>query len=293
MVRSLRRHDPSATIAVVGHDPLIRRILSEQLRDEILLLTPDDVVAAEPRLKTVSGRSPWERYATQKPVIPLLVLERFPRARGVVTIDADTLFWSSPEPMFAEIGDASIGLSPHRFHPGTAHLAKFGIFNAGCIYWRNDDVGRRCLADWRDDCLAWCRERVDIRGRFMNQGYLGRWPHRYPGVHVIRHPGVNLAPWNLDSHDLDVRGDAVTVDDAPLVFYHFSGVVRDPSGHWHTWYRDMKRNRDLALRVLYSPYVATVEATHRALAREYPLDEVAPTRPLPEGAACLTLPESP
>ena len=55
---------------------------------------------------------------------------------------------------------------------------------------------------WRDDCLAWCDEQPQPDGRFMNQGYLNRWPERYSAVHPIRHPGVNLAPWNVDAHTL-------------------------------------------------------------------------------------------
>src|SRR5436853_347453 len=79
----------------------------------------------------------------------------------------------------------------------------FGRFNAGCIYWKNDPVGRRCLIDYRADCIAWCAPQSMPDGRFMNQGYLTAWPQRYAGVHVIRHPGVNLAPWNIAGHSID------------------------------------------------------------------------------------------
>ena len=106
--------------------------------------------------------------------------------------------------------------------------------NAGCIYWRSDQTARRCAADWRDDCLEWCDERVCADGRFMNQSYLTRWPERYTGVHIIRHPGVNLGPWNVDGHLLRRDGGSLRVDGRPLIFYHFSGIVRDREGRWYS-----------------------------------------------------------
>ena len=81
--------------------------------------------------------------------------------------------------MFDEIGAASIGLSPHRFSESLQHLIRYAEYNAGCVYLRNDETGRRCLADWRDDCFEWCAEQAQEDGRFMNQGYLNRWPERY------------------------------------------------------------------------------------------------------------------
>jgi hypothetical protein len=46
----------------------------------------------------------------------------------------------------------------------------------------------------------------------MNQGYLTRWPKRYTGVHIIRRPGVNLGPWNVDRHVLTIRDGVLRAD---------------------------------------------------------------------------------
>jgi hypothetical protein len=210
--------------------------------------------------------------------VPRLAFERLKDASCAVWIDADTMFFSSPASMFDEIGDASVGLSPHRFHEGTAHLWRCGTFNAGCVYWRNDPVGRRCLRDWGDDCLTWCLDQIDFGGRFMNQGYLNRWPKRYPEVHVIRHPGVNLAPWNIDGHAVEAHGDSVRIDGAPLVFYHFSLVEQDDAGRWYSRHPNPRRDLDVAMNRIYAPYIAGVEATQSAIAKGYPVEDTAPLR---------------
>lgn len=45
----------------------------------------------------------------------------------------------------------------------------------------------------------------------------------YFDVTVVRHPGFNVAPWNIDERDLGAASEA-TVGEYPLIFAHFSGV---------------------------------------------------------------------
>jgi len=181
---------------------------------------------------------------------------------------------------------------PHRFSASLQHLEAYGVFNAGWIYWRNDARGRRAVADWRDDCLSWCGETAEPDGRFMNQGYLTSWPQRYAGVHVIRHPGVNLAPWNVAAHRLGCDAGAVTVDGKPLVFYHFSGMVRDPAGRWFSTY-PFECQIDLLCSAIYHPYIRAVEAERRRLLQQYGIDGTGSVRASPtwQGAFEFTLPE--
>jgi hypothetical protein len=102
----------------------------------------------------------------------------------------------------------------------------------------------------------------------MNQGYLTFWPERYPGTHVVRHPGVNLAWWNLARHALAFE-DGVTVDGEPLIFYHFSALFLDELGLWRTK-REFGANLPLALQAVYAPYLTEVERTDRWLRRKVP-----------------------
>jgi hypothetical protein len=208
-------------------------------------------------------------YATHKPVLPLLVLARRPDLSAILHVDADCCFLSPAAPLFEEIGDAPVALSPHHFSPRFERLAVCGRFNAGFIYWRHDATGVRCLQEYREDCLAWCEPHVEADGRFMNQGYLTRWPDRYPGVHVIRHPGVNLAYWNIASRTLTGRWP-VAIDGRPLICYHFSGIFLDEIGIWRSARREFGPNLGKAVARIYRPYLKKVRRADRWLRRRLP-----------------------
>lgn len=266
MLRSLRARDPGAAIVALCFDDVTARIVAaaEDIRASAL---PAAALHARDRdLAALPGpRTRWEVYASHKAAFMLAVLQDAAADTTVAFVDADTWFFAAPAPVFAEFGAASIGLSPHRFAAEKGFLARYGRFNAGFVVVRNDATGRRCIADWRADCLAWCHETVMPDGRFMNQGYLDAWPDRYPGVHVIDHPGANLGPWNIERFALDADESGVSVDGQPLVFYHFSGVMRDEQGAWWSTYPIASTVLALARAHVYRPYVTAIVAEERRL----------------------------
>jgi len=267
MLRSLRRHDAQAEIFTLCFDQIAYEV-TQGLGDlNIAVLSPDAINEFEPGLAECKDRARWAFYATHKPVLPLYVLARRPHLASIAHIDSDAYFFSTPAPLFDEIGAASIAISPHRFIKRFEHQKVFGLFNAGFIHWRNDALGLRSLADYRADCLRWCEPRFESDGRFMNQGYLTLWPQRYPGVHVITHPGVNLASWNVAGHSLARDRDLVTVDGVPLVFYHFTNLMLDSLGIWRTVNREFEDNLKLVLEAIYRPYLEEVEQNDRWLRR--------------------------
>jgi len=273
MLDSLLRHDPAADVLVLPLDPLCGRVLRHRFAARVRILEPEALYPAEPRLPALRDRrTTWAFYATQKPAFALLALDFDPRPDWLMFVDADTWFFDSPDPLFREIGDASIAVSPHRFPSTLQHLEQFGIYNAGCICWRNDATGRRCLSDWRDDCLNWCDEAPQPDGRFMNQGYLNNWPERYPKVRLIAHPGVNLAPWNIDGHTLSREQGKIAVDGRPIVFYHYHGLLRDAARQWCSFFPHLERQPEFARQWIYRPYLAAVEAEARELKQRFGIE---------------------
>jgi len=272
MLRSLRRHDPQATIRPLCLDPLTYDVVAGLRDPKIIPIRHEDVLAFEPRLSACAGRPRGAFYATHKPVLPRYVMARWPETTRVTHVDADTHFHASPAPIFAEAPQASILVSPHRYPPGRDWSAYYGRFNAGLISWLNDDTAKACLAEYLEQCL----DRVEpneVDGHFMNQGYLTAWPEHYPNVHVIQHPGANLAPWNVLNHTLRNRRvgaqDVVSVDDAPLIFFHFSRMFRDPDGCWRTDFLEFgEGNLAVALLKIYQPYFREVDAQMAQLAQE-------------------------
>ena len=139
------------------------------------------------------------------------------------------MFYSDPSALFSENGEGSVGIIPHGFPERLKYLECCGLYNVGCVVFRNDEAGRAVLADWRAQCIEWCYHREDD-GRFADQGYLDTWPARFSTVRVIRNAGVGLGPWNWMTRAIDSLGDTPTVNGTSLVFYHFHGFR--PIGRW-------------------------------------------------------------
>lgn len=173
--------------------------------------------------ETRATRSLVEFYFTCSPCLPRFLFENNADLLEVTYLDSDLFFFSDPEVLFEELADASVGLVPHRFSPTAAKShAKFGHYNVGWLTFRRDEAGLACLNWWRERCLEWCFDRVDGE-RYADQKYLDSFEKLFSGVHSIRHPGANLAPWNLARHAVDLHQEQVTVDGEALVFFHFQG----------------------------------------------------------------------
>ena len=161
--------------------------------------------------------------------LPLYVLEHQPEVDLITYLDADLFLFSSPEPLFAEMGERSILILEHRFAPRFAHFAESGKYNVEWLSFRRDDNALSCLRWWRERCIEWCYDRLED-GRYGDQKYLDDWPTRFNGVHVLRNIGAGVAPWNFETYRVESRGGQVLVDGMPLVFYHFHGLRLAPWG---------------------------------------------------------------
>ncbi len=271
MLESLLRRCPQARMTVLCFDDLTEKIVGHWFGGRVATLPRRDLEKAEPRLAPLRHeRSLWEFYATHKAVVVRELLVRCGAGECLAYIDADTFFFSNPEPLFQEIASASIALSPHRFAAEAAHmLAGAGPYNAGFGIWRNDDSGNRCLQEWAGQCLDWCKREQTPDGRFMNQGYLRQWPARYERTLELTHPGANLAPWNLGTHALTRRGRKVFVDGRELIFFHFSSMGRDAGGIWRTNKRSSKLADPEVVDGIFRPYLLAVEAASDRLQKKY------------------------
>jgi hypothetical protein len=114
--------------------------------------------------------------------------------------------------------------------------------------------------------LDWCRD-DEAEGRFADQKYLDQFPERFAGVRISRHPGVNLAPWNLDNHTLSTGGDgSLLVDGRPLIFFHFHGLRRLAPFLWNTQTREFGATLSRLVRSsIYAPYLAALEAAENTI----------------------------
>ena len=199
---------------------VLRRLSLPNLR----ITTIEEIEEADGQLGTVrAGRTIWEYCWTATPAVCRYFLEAEPNLELLTYLDADLFIWSSVAPLFAELGDDSILLIPHRARRETDQTV--GIYNVGWVTFRNDARAHAAVRWWRERCLEWCYDRVEPE-RFGDQKYLDDWPTRFEGVRVSTLAAAGLGPWNETRHRVSADPDEgpPLVDGAPLIFFHHSGI---------------------------------------------------------------------
>jgi hypothetical protein len=101
---------------------------------------------------------------------------------------------------------------------------RVGAYNLGFfgVRWTREVVE---LLEWwarrlEKDCLVALE-----RGLFVDQKWMDLWPSFCAGTTILRHPGYNVAYWNLAERKIERSDDRHLVNGQPLVFFHFSGVM--------------------------------------------------------------------
>jgi len=152
--------------------------------------------------------------------------------RKVIYLDPDIMLFNPLAPILDLLDENSIVLTPHitrpiphgdQFRPSERSHLISGTYNLGFIAVSACDATREFVSWWSIRCAESCYNEPET-GIFVDQKWINHVPGLFPDVCVLRHPGCNMAYWNLHERVLD----GMTVNgEYPLVFYHFSGVSVD------------------------------------------------------------------
>jgi hypothetical protein len=204
------------------------------------------------------SRNKGEYSWTLKSSLMSYLFKKYPSIPNLFYLDADISFFKDVALVYNEIGSSSLAIAPHRFPPGyEARTKNTGIFNAGVVFIKRDPVGLNTLKRWTKQCIDWCYGKVED-GKLGDQMYLNEWPKLYKNVHQFQHPGINLAPWNVNVHKISNNGDFVYVDTYPLIFYHFhllkifTDLTFEPSYGYNI--------SETPLNLIYKPYEKLIKS---------------------------------
>ncbi len=155
----------------------------------------------------------------------------------LIYLDPDIKVYAPLDPLVESLGRHPMVLTPHLTEPldddrrpGELDILRSGTYNLGflALSWAPDT--QRFLGWWQarlyDQCV------VDLpSGLFVDQRWMDLAPGLFPGVHINREPGYNVAYWNLGGRRIRRLPDGYSVNGQPLYFFHFSGLSpRNPQG---------------------------------------------------------------
>ena len=170
-----------------------------------------------------------EFNTAMKPFGFLTLMDRHP-GEPVVYIDPDIML-VSPMGELTQLLDsgAECVLTPHLTEPAEygefrdERLLQYGIYNLGFCALRDSDDVRRTLWWWSRRVLFDCR--IDLsRGLFVDQKWCDLFPAFIAATSILRHPGYNVAYWNLQQRLVRRVDGEWRVNEQPLRFVHFSGA---------------------------------------------------------------------
>jgi hypothetical protein len=232
MYDSLEQRCPSFHLTAFCFDEEAERLLARLALPHLSTVSLEELETFDRELQaTKDDRTRLEYCCTATPALPLFMFANRPNLDEVTYLDADLYFFADPEPLFTELGGESVLIIPHRFPKHLRHHEVNGLFNVQFLTFRRDVNGLACLQWWHDRCIEWCYFRLE-ETRFADQKYLDEWPNLFEGVHILRHKGGGLAPWNVSGYEVRFESDRVMVDTDPLIFFHFHKVRLRTDGRY-------------------------------------------------------------
>lgn len=214
----------------------------------------------------------------------------------VIYFDPDIAIFSPLDAIFEGFEHGSILLTPHINEPEATREAikdnelnslKHGLYNFGFVAVKNDETGRAYADWWAERCHFACFDNIP-QGNFTDQKWNDLVPIFFDQVHLLKHPGCNVATWNYAQRQLEGSlAKGITVNGNPLIFHHFTGfdsgahvLMRDKYGkdmpaalELSKWYVDACKayaeEKLEAIKWAYGFYDngATIMPHHRALYR--------------------------
>lgn len=185
-----------------------------------------------------------------------------------IYLDSDIIVYHSLKEISEQLDDLSIMLSPHLISTDAPPsidvkeirrlesylLRNGGIYNGGFLALRKTEESKAFI--------KWFKEHLRLYGfddRPMQSGdqfWITSVPLYFREVDVLRHPGANLAYWNLYERNIETDSSGnITVNGEPLIFFHFAGF-------------DMKSPPRLT-RYAHPPNLLIIPPPIKEIAREY------------------------
>jgi glycosyltransferase involved in cell wall biosynthesis len=144
--------------------------------------------------------------------------------------DPDIYFYQPLARLKELLASQAVVLTPHLLDflddncmPDEPYILRAGVYNLGFIGLARGPDLHTLLRWWQRKLIRDCV--IDVaRGLFVDQRWIDLVPGMFDRVAILRDPGYNAAYWNLKGRAIRREQGCWRANDAPLTFYHFSGL---------------------------------------------------------------------
>lgn len=226
LMRSVAQHLPHARRVVFLTDEPTGRFEPKQEDFEVLSATVTDL----PRYRHAAfALTPAELCYALKPFCAKFLLER-DAPETLIFLDADTLLLAPPHDIVEQSRTHGVSLTPHLIDAARNALTalptmRSAVFNAGIFAVTPSPLAIAFLTWWSRQLANPSNLSPDW---MWEQGWLALTPGLFPGYGLLRHPGYNVAFWNLHERDITSTPEGTLLANGlPLTLFHFSYFTPD------------------------------------------------------------------
>ncbi|MGG1573355.1 glycosyltransferase [Fictibacillus sp. NRS-1165] len=229
LAQSIKKHIPDSKMVVClveKHHP--DSVEGLDLFDEVVLAKDMGFLHFE---QTIFKYSRYETAGFCKGQLFQFLFQKYPSQDHIVYLDADTQVFGPLREVDEALRSHSIVLTPHLLYPlhdftylyGEFALLNSGNFNTGFLALKRSSESQVFLDWWCDRLNHYCYTDPP-RGLFNEQKWMDLVPIFFDKVKNLKHPGYNVAYWNLFERNITKTSDNYKANDQPLRFFHFSGL---------------------------------------------------------------------
>jgi hypothetical protein len=227
LAKSVKQHHPDAEFHCVVADFL-------DLEDDVYQINEFDKVVDLHTFEDSLDRT-WlfmhalvETCTTVKPLyLHKCLLEGTDK---IIYLDPDTRLFSPLSPVLDMLDNVDICLTPHiadadfdreSICDNEISAAKHGVYNLGFFAVTGHNEGMEFAKWWSDRVVNYGYAQT-FMGSFTDQKICDFAPAYFDNIKIWRHPGLNVAHWNLSQREISETPIGFRVNGEPLIFYHFS-----------------------------------------------------------------------
>jgi hypothetical protein len=168
-----------------------------------------------------------------KPFAVKYLAEKY-NASKIIYFDPDIIIFDSLNDIYSKLDSFDFIVTPHILTPITDEsfynhqkgALNTGIFNLGFIAINYNAESINIINWWAYHMRhhGHCNSHI---GEFYDQKIMNLLPIFSNKVLIAKHPGYNVAGWNIHERRITKSKDKFNVNNSPLVFYHYSGIIHD------------------------------------------------------------------